>query len=229
MPNAYCLLPQKMNYKENYKNLITHLESLGGNIQSLRGVSRLYSIENELKVKKEIQRLSGKNTAIKEINTKEQVVPQSKEITHLIVDFPPELHPVYLAKKQTFLQVCSLKTLLNQVPIASESEALALQRQIFDLFEKMDDCDHILDHWKKHKRILVQEKTNDFSHLTAVELVQRRNTLRSNITAREKTLKKWEKQLENKENFTLQEKIVKKTEELIQLKLTVKKLDELIK
>lgn len=221
-----------MNYKENYKNLLAQLKSLGGNIDSLRGVSAFYSIENELKVRKEIQRLlsnQGINSKVQETKKQETNEQNTAPKESLIADFPQELHPFYLAKKQTFLQVCSLKTLLNQVPSASESEALALQRQIFDLFEKMDDCDYILDHWKKHKRILVQEKTNDFSHLTAVELVQRRNTLRSNITAREKTLEKWKKQLENKENFTLQEKIVKKTEELIQLKLTVKKLDELIK
>ena len=65
-----------------------------------------------------------------------------------------------------------------------------------------------------------------------MELVQKRNTLRSNIVSREKSLQKWTAIMEtNKEkaSFTLKEKIIRKTEELKQLKMKVKKLDDLIK
>ena len=95
----------------------------------------------------------------------------------------------------------------------------------------MDTDDIILEHWKKHKRILTEEE-EDFSNLSPVELVQKRNTLRSNIVSREKSLQKWIVIMEtNKEkaSFTLKEKIIRKTEELKQLKMKVKKLDDLIK
>ena len=74
-----------------------------------------------------------------------------------------------------------------------------------------------------------------------MELVQRRNTLRSNIVSREKSLAKWEAQARSEELsvkseggmsgrslWVLQEKIARKREEVAQMKLQVKEIEKLV-
>ena len=158
--------------------------------------------------------------------------PRSEGV-RIIADYPQALHPVYLAKKNHWLQACSLKLSLNALPAHQESQARALQQQLWHLFEEMDACDTVLDYWSKHKRILsspapTQEEALD--KLTPTQLVQRLHTLRSNIVSREKSLKKWKLQAteSEEENFTLIEKIFRKTEELEQLKLLVKTIEKKI-
>lgn len=224
-----------INYREQYKHLLSEFERLGGNLQ---GVSRIYSLENEAKLRKEMSKLANSGISkledIKENHTnkskpKEDTVP-------LIADFPPTLHPIYLAKKNHWLKACSLKLALNALPAKEEEKARNLQQQLWQLFEEMDTCDAVLNHWTKYKRILTSvsplDETegglpNKLQHLTPVQLVQRLHTLRSNIVSREKSLKKWVRAAQTEENnFTLQEKILRKTEELEQMKLLVKKIEK---
>ena len=216
------------NYREQYKRLLTEYERLGGNLQ---GVPRFYSLENEAKLRREMSKLANKPIS-KLAN--EQISPcGSHQIDKLISDYPQTLHPVYLAKKNHWLQACSLKLSLNTLPADQESQARALQQQLWQLFEEMDACDTVLDHWSKYKRILLpaapsQEEALD--KLSPTQLVQRLHTLRSNIVSREKSLRKWVLQAESQEeeNFTLIEKIFRKTEELKQLKLLVKTIEKKI-
>ena len=158
--------------------------------------------------------------------------PQSEGV-RIIADYPQALHPVYLTKKNHWLQACSLKLSLNALPAHQESQARTLQQQLWHLFEEMDACDTVLDYWSKHKRILsspapTQEEALD--KLNPTQLVQRLHTLRSNIVSREKSLIKWRLQAAESEgeNFTLAEKIFRKTEELEQLKLLVKTIEKKI-
>ena len=224
------------NYREQYKCLLKEYERLGGNLQ---GVPRFYSLENEAKLRREMSKLANlqmsqlANLPMSQCATpKKEDNPQS-EVVRIIADYPQALHPVYLAKKNHWLQACSLKLSLNALPAHQESQARALQQQLWHLFEEMDACDTVLDHWLKYKRILLpaapsQEEALD--KLTPTQLVQRLHTLRSNIVSREKSLKKWRLQAaENEEeNFTLAEKIFRKTEELEQLKLLVKTIEKKI-
>ena len=223
------------NYREQYKRLLTDYERLGGNLQ---GVPRFYSLENEAKLRREMSKLANLPMS--------QLAPEppkgdnpkidksaNRQIDKLISDYPQALHPVYLAKKNHWLQACSLKLSLNALPAHQESQARALQQQLWQLFEEMDACDTVLDYWSKHKRILSppapsQEETLD--KLSPTQLVQRLHTLRSNIVSREKSLKKWRLQAAESEgeNFTLAEKIFRKTEELEQLKLLVKTIEKKI-
>lgn len=223
------------NYREQYKRLLTEYERLGGNLQ---GVPRFYSLENEAKLRREMSKLANLPMS--------QLAPEppkgdnpkidksaNRQIDKLISDYPQALHPVYLAKKNHWLQACSLKLSLNALPAHQESQARALQQQLWQLFEEMDACDTVLDYWSKHKRILSspapsQEETLD--KLSPTQLVQRLHTLRSNIVSREKSLKKWRLQAAESEgeNFTLAEKIFRKTEELEQLKLLVKTIEKKI-
>ena len=219
------------NYREQYKRLLTEYERLGGNLQ---GVPRFYSLENEAKLRREISKLANKQIRKLENEPISQCANDpNRQIDKLISDYPQALHPVYLTKKNHWLQACSLKLSLNALPAHQESQAHALQQQLWQLFEEMDACDTVLDYWSKHKRILssanpTQEEALD--KLNPTQLVQRLHTLRSNIVSREKSLIKWRLQAAESEgeNFTLAEKIFRKTEELEQLKLLVKTIEKKI-
>ena len=224
-----------INYREQYKRLLTEYERLGGNLQ---GVPRFYSLENEAKLRREMSKLANLPMSQLAPEPPKEDNPKidksaNRQIDKLISDYPQTLHPVYLAKKNHWLQACSLKLSLNALPADQESQARALQQQLWQLFEEMDACDTVLDHWSKYKRILLpanptQEEALD--KLSPTQLVQRLHTLRSNIVSREKSLKKWRLQAAESEgeNFTLAEKIFRKTEELEQLKLLVKTIEKKI-
>ena len=223
------------NYREQYKRLLTEYERLGGNLQ---GVPRFYSLENEAKLRREISKLENEpiskleNEEISKLEN-EKISKLENEPNRLIADYPQTLHPVYLAKKNHWLQACSLKLSLNALPAHQESQARALQQQLWQLFEEMDACDTVLDHWSKYKRILsspAPSQEDALDKLSPTQLVQRLHTLRSNIVSREKSLIKWRLQAAESEgeNFTLIEKIFRKTEELEQLKLLVKTIEKKI-
>ena len=236
------------NYREQYKRLLSEYERLGGNLQ---GVPRFYSLENEAKLKAKLKSLTPRSSLSeseannpKSVTSSTSVFPLSlgevvgncrvsEQGVRIIADYPQALHPVYLAKKNHWLQACSLKLQLNALQAHQESQARALQQQLWYLFEEMDACDTVLDHWIKYKRILLptapsQEEALD--KLSPTQLVQRLHTLRSNIVSREKSLIKWRLQSaeSEEENFTLIEKIFRKTEELKQLKLLVKTIEKKI-
>jgi hypothetical protein len=228
------------NYREQYKRLLIEYERLGGNLQ---GVPRFYSLENEAKLKAKLKSLTPRSPLSESEGDNPQTDKSAnspcgshqidKSANRLISDYPQSLHPIYLAKKKQWLQACSLKLSLNALPADQESQARALQQQLWQLFEEMDACDTVLDHWSKYKRILLptapsQEEALD--KLSPTQLVQRLHTLRSNIVSREKSLRKWVLQAESQEgeNFTLIEKIFRKTEELKQLKLLVKTIEKKI-
>ena len=223
------------NYREQYKRLLTEYERLGGNLQ---GVPRFYSLENEAKLRREMSKLANLSISQLASDPPKEDNPKidksaNRQIDKLISDYPQTLHPVYFAKKNHWLKACSLKLSLNALPADQESQARTLQQQLWQLFEEMDACDTVLDHWVKYKRILLpanptQEEALD--KLSPTQLVQRLHTLRSNIVSREKSLKKWKLQAAESEveNFTLVEKIFRKTEELEQLKLLIKTIEKKI-
>lgn len=231
-----------MDYKAQYRELVNDLERLGGD---LRGVPRYYSLEAEAKVRRLIKERQGgeppRANSGKSPQTKDKgelpfaptVGGEQAKREDLIADYPVVLHGVYTAKREAWLSACSLKFILNAIPIKEEKKAREIQRELWKLFEAMDNYDVILNYWKEHKKILEPQKEN-YSHLTAIELVQRRNTLRSNIVSREKNLSKWEEQAKSEEGKTsrslwvLKEKIARKREELEQIKLQVKEIEKLI-
>lgn len=255
-----------MDYRAQYRQLVGELERLGGD---LRGVPRYYSLEAEAKVRrliKERQGGGGESPRTKdkgelpfaptvgggdpprggdlldkgELPFAPTVGGEQGKREDLIADYPVALHGVYRAKREAWLRACSLKLSLNQVPMEEEDKARELQRQLWQLFEAMDNYDVVLQYWRDHKRILEPQK-EDYSRLTPVELVQRRNTLRSNIVSREKSLAKWEEQVKSEELrvkseggksgrslWVLNEKIARKREEVAQMKLQVKEIEKLV-
>lgn len=243
-----------MDYRAQYRQLVNDLERLGGD---LRGVPRYYSLEAEAKVRRLIKERQGgapprggesprakdKGELPFAPTTGGGEPPQGGEQEKkedLIADYPVALHGVYRAKREAWLRACSLKLSLNQVPMEEEDKAREIQRQLWQLFEAMDNYDVVLQYWRDHKKILEPQK-EDYSQLTPVELVQRRNTLRSNIVSREKSLAKWEEQVKSEELrvkseggksgrslWVLQEKIARKREEVAQMKLQVKEVEKLV-
>ena len=248
-----------MDYRAQYRQLVRELERLGGD---LRGVPRYYSLEAEAKVRRLIkERQSGggepprggepplankeggaplRGGAPSRANGEGGEPPRvsgeppwANGAADLIADYPVALHGVYRAKREAWLRACSLKLTLNAISMEEEDKARELQRQLWQLFDAMDNYDVVLQYWRDHKKILEPQK-EDYSRLTPVELVQRRNTLRSNIVSREKSLAKWEAQAKGGEGMTvrslwvLQEKIARKREEVAQMKLQVKEIEKLV-
>ena len=253
-----------MDYRAQYRQLVRDLERLGGD---LRGVPRYYSLEAEAKVRRLIKERQGgeppwggEPPRAKDkgelpfaptvgggtipLAPEGGIVPLAPEgasgAADLIADYPVALHGVYRAKREAWLRACSLKLSLNQVPMEEEDKAREIQRQLWQLFSAMDNYDVVLQYWRDHKKILEPQK-EDYSRLTPVELVQRRNTLRSNIVSREKSLAKWEAQARSEELsvkseggmsgrslWVLQEKIARKREEVAQMKLQVKEVEKLL-
>ena len=235
-----------MDYRAQYRQLVGELERLGGD---LRGVPRYYSLEAEAKVRRLIKERQGgapprggeppqggepPRTKDKgELPFAPTVGGEQAKREDLIADYPVALHGVYRAKREAWLRACSLKLTLNAVPMEEEDKAREIQRQLWQLFSAMDNYDVVLQYWRNHKKILEPQK-EDYSRLTPVELVQRRNTLRSNIVSREKSLAKWEAQAKGEEGMTtrslwvLQEKIARKREEVEQMKLQVKEIEKLM-
>ena len=244
-----------MDYRAQYRQLVGELERLGGD---LRGVPRYYSLEAEAKVRRLIKERQGSGGG-ESPRTKDKgelpfaptaggwepplggAPPQANSgAADLIADYPVALHGVYRAKREAWLRACSLKLTLNAIPMEEEDKARELQRQLWQLFSAMDNYDVVLQYWRDHKKILEPQK-EDYSRLTPVELVQRRNTLRSNIVSREKSLAKWEEQVKREELrvkseggmsgrslWVLNEKIARKREEVEQMKLQVKEVEKLL-
>lgn len=240
-----------MDYRAQYRQLVGELERLGGD---LRGVPRYYSLEAEAKVRRLIKERQGSGGG-EPPRTKDKgelpfaptvggeqggEPPRANGGADLIADYPVALHGVYRAKREAWLHACSLKLTLNAVPMEEEDKAREIQRQLWQLFSAMDNYDVVLQYWRDHKKILEPQK-EDYSRLTPVELVQRRNTLRSNIVSREKSLAKWEEQVKSEELrvkseggksgrslWVLQEKIARKQEEVAQMKLQVKEVEKLL-
>ena len=234
-----------MDYRAQYRQLVGELERLGG---GLRGVSAYYSLEAEAKVRRLIKERQGgapprggeSPQTNKEGGAQGGEPPRASGGADLIADYPVALHGVYRAKREAWLRACSLKLTLNAIPMEEEDKARELQRQLWQLFSAMDNYDVVLQYWRNHKKILEPQK-EDYSRLTPVELVQRRNTLRSNIVSREKSLAKWEEQVKSEELrvkseggksgrslWVLNEKIARKREEVEQMKLQVKEVEKLL-
>lgn len=234
-----------MNYKENYKILLEKLKGFGVAEKLLQSLS-FYSLSNEAKLRAELKKFltpkasptppkeglldTEKNSDIHtthSLSKGEERGEASGEASGLITDFPLELHWVYRQKKELFLQACSLKIILNSLADSDTENALKIQQQIFNLFEKMDSLSEILDHWTAHKRILKLKTDTDFSLLSPMDLLQKRNTLRSNLTSRKKTLEKLKATNDN--SLKMKDKIIKKQEEIKEIELQVEKLNSLIK
>ena len=231
--------------EEHLKNIERYLQS-GGN-PKLAGRHKLPTLENRAKItyllskvsKNDVSEIkannrknpdSGQHTT--DIITEKSPEPSKPKFLGLIAGYPVELHPVYQNAYQIWVHVCSLKIQLNAVPGHDEKEAFRIQTSILEKMERFDCCKKALDHYNDHKRILPTATKSDFSKLSPIELITKRNSLRSLITRRKQTIAKLETELpegSDKGYYKQISALNRKKEQLQELILDEEKLNELIR
>lgn len=245
-----------MKPKQIYIQLKKEFLTLGGSQLFIDKLSPVYSLQNEAKLRFEIRKLKSPLTpkrgtiSVKPTNAyavlQDKYSPPSPKggvaqtpplgdgglgAVGFISEYPLELHKLYLERKQQFIMACSLKIQLNNISETDTAKAYDLQLKIMKCFDIIDDANKQLDYYKKFKKILNKKNTEDFSKLSVSEKIQKRNTLRSNISKRSKTLLKLEQEVataSDKNKLRLQSKLAKKIEELETLKQQINELNNLI-
>lgn len=230
--------------EEHSKNIELYLQ-YGGD-PKLVNKHRLPTLENRAKITYLLSKISidvsdvsenrGQNIDISgqisdKVSEKSQE-PSKPKFLGLIAQYPVELHPAYQQACQIWINVCSLKIQLNAVPRHDEKEAFKIQTAILEKMELFDICKKALDHYNDHKRILPTATKSDFSKLSPIELITKRNSLRSLITRRKQTIDKLETELPEESDENYYKKISalnRKKEQLQELILDEEKLNELIK
>ncbi len=96
-------------------------------------------------------------------------------------DLPPELRIRFIKAQKVFHEMIELKFVLNDLPDSASESALKIQLQILELDEERDLIWKELHHWKKHRTLLDVPK-DDFSDLTPVQLLRKKNNLKSSIS-----------------------------------------------
>lgn len=227
--------------RDAHKILIEQYLSLGGSAQKVKAISS-FSLGNHAKLKYFIKQLNAtpvdvaeeKGTKITEKSTK-TVAPTEKQknsiFSDLISNYPKELHHAFKMRYDHWLDACSLKIELNDVDLKDEEKALEIQCKLMRNLESMDQCQKALEYYQKNKRVLETETKSNFDNLSPLELIKKRNNLRSSISKRQVTLKKMEKDLPKKTDTKYNLKLHllnRKKEEIQKLKNMVLKLDEMI-
>ncbi|WP_312750540.1 hypothetical protein [Epilithonimonas hominis] len=150
----------------------------------------------------------------------------------IIAQYPAELHQTYKHAVQQWIEICSLKINLNKIERQEEKSAFEVQTNIIKLIELFDRNKAALDHYNEHKRIIATETKSDFSELSPIELLTKRNSLRSLITRRNQTIDKMAAELPEASEPDYYKKLSalnRKKEQLQELILDEEKLTELIK
>lgn len=236
-----------MNVKQQYKKLISDYLDLGGSQRFIDKLPKMYSLQNEAKIRAELRKLKQRIPNTNEIketrgivkkatvqnNSKNIVIKPDSSLNDigLISEYPVELHPIYLERRNKWIEACSLKIQLNDVAIENETEALELQLEIHKRIDFVDTANKELLHYKTYKRLLPKDVENNFTTLTEVELLKKRNNLRSNISNRKKTIEKIKISLSkatDKNKLKLTDKLSQKLEQLEEFKIQVDNIKRLL-
>lgn len=229
--------------EEHSKNIELYLQS--GGDPKLVNKHRLPTLENRAKITYLLSKISIDVSDVSEnqrqnVDISRQIPdkvpekapePSKPKFLGLIAQYPVELHPTYQQACQIWINVCSLKIQLNAVPRHDEKQAFKLQTGILEKMEQFDVCKKVLDHYNEHKRILPTATKSDFSKLSPVELITKRNSLRSLITRRKQTIDKMEAELpeESDENYYKKiSAINRKKEQLQELILDEEKITKML-
>lgn len=222
--------------REFHKKLYEHYLSNGGDVKKVL-LYKTFSIANHAKLKYFIKQLNIVTTPdpVKDNEDKKEKVksPDHRKgiFADLISNYPKELHEAYKNRYEYWLNACSLKIELNNVHYSDEDTAYEIQAKLWDCLEKMDRCQEALDHYRDHKRILETKTLADFSKLSAIELLKKRNSIRSNITKRKSTIKKLEEMLPRHTDANYRKKLNQvnlKIEQLRKIENELVRLEEII-
>ncbi|WP_300685516.1 hypothetical protein [Chryseobacterium sp.] len=223
--------------RNTHKALLKEYQSLGGDQMMVKKLSS-FSLSSHSKLRYLIKQLNinpDKDNDIDQSDsiTLEALVLQEREskFSDLISNYPQQLHSVFKSRYDQWLTACSLKQQLNSIEFSDEKTALDIQWKIVESIELMEGCQRALDHYNKFKRILPVKSSVNFDDLSPIDLLKKRNNLRSNITKRSKTLKEMEANLPDKSSkeYNLKLHLVNRKREQIQdYKNQVLELDKLI-
>nr|WP_315245146.1 hypothetical protein [uncultured Flavobacterium sp.] len=184
---------------------------------SLNGVGAIVQkVEKiEPQPKKELKKETVNQSLIDGIIRESEALSFEKENMAM---YPMELHSTYRQRVSDFYRACELKFQLNATPEEDEENALEIIIQLEDLWTRIDRAWMILNHWKDHNRIMPTGESEDFSQLSAVQLVMLRNKLESRISKRQKTIEKMRENVESSpEDRALLNSFNRKLEQLQQL------------
>ena len=222
--------------RTEFNKYIRELRELGGDDRLIGLIGESLNLRTEARIKYEIKKRKtqpqGRVSAIvKEAKAKEPNYKPKESFRDYISEYPPELHPVYMDRRDNFLQACSLKVKLNSLSPMEEKQASLLQWEIWGLFEAMDRCQRILNHWKETKRILPNETKEDFASIPEKKLDLTLRNLRSNKSRRTKTIQKLKSELPDAEfpDFKTRFNLLnRKIEQLAEIELQIEKLESMI-
>jgi len=222
------------------QNLKTYL-SLGGDPKKAKQLTAA-NLQNRAKVAYLISQLQpqieAKPTAPtihdSAIELTPAAPPERKKgvFSDFISQYPVALHETYKKRYEHWLEACSLKVSLNEIPDQDSEAALIIQDKIMKCFSRFDVCQEALDYFNEKKRVLPVKSSQDFSQLSPVELLKLRNNLRSQITKRKATIHKKHSELPDPEadNFKVKQNALnRKIEELRELELQLKEVESLLK
>lgn len=223
--------------RNTHKKLISDYIAAGGNQLKVKMISS-FSLQNHAKLKSLIKQLNPEPLPEPEVHSvieRKVLVDQSKrkesKFSDLISNYPSELHSVFKKRYDYWLEACSLKQQLNEVDRLDEGTALNIQWKILENINAMDECQAALDYFKENKRILPTETKMNFDSLSPLEIINKRNNLRSNITKRSKTLRLMESELPTKDSpdYNLKLHLINRKKEQIQEYINqVSELDKMI-
>lgn len=224
--------------REIHKKLFDQYLANGGDAKKVQ-LYKSFNLANHAKLKyytKQLNVAVPEPEALEKPKPKPQVVISEKQrksiFSDLISNYPVELHQAYKKRYDHWLEACSLKLELNAIHPTDEETAYEIQEKLWDCLEKMDKCQEALDHYREHKLILEMETQADFSKLTPMELLTKRNTTRSNITKRKATIKRLEVLLPKNTDPEYRKKLHQINHKIGQLRVIeneLEKLEELIK
>lgn len=149
----------------------------------------------------------------------------------LISQYPVSLHETYNSRYKYWLESCSLKIQLNNVPEGNQKEAYRIQSEILKNIHKMDQCQAALDYYNETKSVLPTESSREFTGVPKDKLIMLRNNLRSNISQRKNTLKKKQSSLPDvgSPNYLSRLNMLQqKVEELKSKELDLEKIENLL-
>ena len=163
-----------------------------------------------------------------------QIAKQSADIEFSgirIGSLPEELRPRFVRAKTIFFTMIELKFALNAIPDKDHEAALNIIVQIMDLDDERDLIWEELNHWTKHRTLLPPPK-DDLEGLTPIQLLQKKNNLKSNISKLTSRIDaKYEKlsSLKDGHDKLLLESGIRKSEELLhQHKINFKRINDMI-
>lgn len=188
---------------QKHQELLQEYIAKGGDLKHSKSFKQ-FSLQNFAKLKYELKKL-GDPTPKEEIKppppTPEKAKTyRPKPFDDLILEYPPALHSIFKKRWEVWLEACSLKIQLGNIPEKEPQKAFDIQWKIYQCFQELDQCQTILNHYREHKRIMPTKTQKDLSIMSEMELFKHRNNLRTLITRRKQTINLLEKNLPEKEH-----------------------------